>query len=250
VFRSIRRDFACALALSVAALTAQVGVARGDTVTPLGTLQHLIDLGQTGITVGNLHYSNFSYIGSPVPSAMGGTVPNPAPTAAAIVVGAINGADPGLSFVTIWESAEGFNQDSVIRFDLHVLNGAVSRVGLDFNGSDPVPGLLTNASVTESVGTSPDHTIGQTTVFNDGTGHAYNRLNSSLDLTNPLRDLFITKDIAVHTPVGLGGVATISVVDQRYHVIAVPVPASTCGGLGLMGLLLCRSVVRARRSIS
>lgn len=211
--------------------------AAADTVISLGSLQDLINLGSTGITVGNVKYSDFTYMGSPPPGQTGLAGINPAPTASHIGVGAFQGGDPGLTFTTIWESAEGFNQDSVIRYDVHVINGGIDRVGLAFDGETPAPGLLTNASVTETVAMLDGNAIGQTSTFNDGTGRSFDRLQSSLNLPKPMRDLFITKDVAVHTPVGLGGVATVSFVDNRYHIVAVPLPSSAWGGLGLCGLM-------------
>lgn len=225
----------------VAALVLASAVAptalRADTLT----LQQLIDRGSAGIIVGDKQFYDFSYLGSPTPST---GIPNPAPTADQIVVAPITGPMFGLSFSAAWDSAAGLNQDSLIRYYVHVLDGtpqqAIDGVGLKFNGADPLTGPATNATVTETVETIGGSVLGQFSVFNDGAGAPYDSLNNSITLPSPMRDLFVIKDIMVHSST-TGGVSTISFVDNTFHQIATPLPQAAWAGLLLIGgLAVCK----------
>ena len=226
----------CVLA-GAAGLAAQT--ASAAPIPNISTLQDLINAGHTGIIIGDKQFYDFSYIGSPTSG------PNPAPTASQISVAGAPGSNIGLSFSYAWESAEGFNQDSVIRYSVHVLDSAsqlfIDGVGLNFNGTAPVPGSLTNATVTETVSSLSGNVLGQLSTIDDGPGGNHDNDNAFLALNPATRDVTVTKDIQVHsTGVGNGGgVSTISVVDNTFH--QVPEPASLgLLSLGAMGLLARR----------
>jgi hypothetical protein len=235
------RGFLVALVL---AFTIAPSALRADTLT----LQQLIDRGPEGIIVGDKLFYDFSYLGSPTPSA---GVPNPAPTADQIAVAPITGPMFGLSFSAGWEAAPGLNQDSLIRYYVHVLDGtpqqSIDGVGLRFNGADPLAGPLTNATVTETVETVGGSVLGQFSVFNDGTGASYDSLNNSITLPTPMRDLFVMKDIMVHSST-IGGVSTISFVDNTFHQIATPLPQAAWAGLLLIGGLAAWTAVQRPHS--
>jgi len=218
-----------------------VQTASAATIPNISTLQDLINAGHTGIIIGDKQFYDFSYIGSPTSGA------NPAPTASQISVAQAPGSNIGLSFSYAWQSADGFDQDSVIRYSVHTLDSAaqmfIDGVGLNFNGTAPVPGALTNATVTETVSTLSGNVLGQLTTFDDGAGGQKDTDNSFLTVNPATRDITVTKDIQVHsTGTGNGGgVSTISVVDNTFH--QIPEPASIgLLSLGALGLLARRRV--------
>src|SRR5579859_5104749 len=116
--------------------------ARADFNSATTTLQTLIDAGSTGITIGDKTFYNFSYQGSPA-------------TAADIGVTRSDTNDIGLQFSYNWQSSNGLNEDSVIRYCVHVNDttpqNLINGVGLAFNGTANPAGLLTSASVTETI---------------------------------------------------------------------------------------------------
>jgi hypothetical protein len=156
------------------------------------------------------------------------------------------GGNLGLSFSYAWLSAEGFNQDSVIQYCVQVVPGAaatnlIDGVLLNFNGTAPVPGSLTAATVTETVQDLNGNTLGQLSTFDDGPGGSPNTDQTKLMLAPPLSGICVTKDIQVHSSGTGGGVSTISIVDNTFH--QVPEPASL--GLVALGLPL---LARRRRA--
>ena len=239
-----------ALALCVVAGAAGImasGASAGTTPVPLpsnASLQTLINLPKgTGVQVGNLVYSDFSY------SSNQGSATNPAPTASQISVSAAPGNDSGLSFSSGWESINGGFQDSVIHYAIQALSGTIGGVGLRFNGAVVVPGTGANATVNETVsklltnadGTAagPGTQVGALQVINTGPSVANN--SSSITLTPSQTGIFVDKDIQLNTPGG-SGVVTISFVDNTFP--NVPEPAS----LGILGVVSMGLLTRRRRA--
>jgi hypothetical protein len=209
---------ACALAAFA------VPNARADFDAATTTLQDLINAGSTGLTIGDKTFYNFSYQGSPA-------------TAAQIGVTRSDTSNIGLRFSFNWSSANGVNEDSVIRYCVHVNDTTpqnfINGVGLDFNGTANPAGVLTSASVTETITDLAGNELpgGLISVIDSGPGASGNRDSASYTVNPAVRDLCVTKDISVHSaPANLqGGTATISFVDNTFS--QVPEPAS----LGLVG---------------
>jgi len=226
----IRGRFAQTI-LAVAALGAVAAPAAradfsGATTT---TLQDLINAGSQGITIGDKTFYNFSYQGSPAaPSDIAITRPD--------------SSDIGLQFNYSWHSADGINEDAVIRYCVHVNDttpqNLINGVGLKFNGTANPAGVLTNASVTENVTDLNGNELAGSpiSVIDFGPGNANNRDSASLTVDPAVRDLCVTKDISVHSaPANLqGGVSSITFVDNTFS--QVPEPASL--GLVAAGALL------------
>ena len=219
--------------LAVGALAAFAAPqARADFSVATTTLQDLINAGSNGITIGDKTFYNFSYQGAPA-------------TAAQIGVTQSDSSNIGLRFSFNWNSANGVNEDSVIRYCVHVNTTTpqnfINGVGLDFNGTANPAGVLTSASVTESITDLAGNELpgGLISVIDSGPGNSSNRDTASYTVNPPVRDLCVTKDISVHSaPTNLqGGVATISFVDNTFS--QIPEPASL-GILGAGALLMIK----------
>ena len=229
--------------LGVSILAALLGIGASTvSATPIpgvNSLQDLINRSpsgapvSSGIVIGDKTFYGFSYQSSQT-SAI-----NPAPTASQISVAQPPGPDIGLQFSYAWFSENGFNEDSVIQYCVHVNDPtkAIDAVTLTFNGTAPVPGALTNSTVTEQVTDLQGHPLANISVFDNGQGMT--QIDQSTgQLTPPRGDICVSKDIQLHSAAiqAGGGVATISVVDNTYH--QVPEPASlallSLGGLALL----------------
>lgn len=222
--RELRSGKRLAQAVLVAGALAMFAApqARADFSAATTTLQDLINAGSTGLTIGDKTFYNFSYQGSPA-------------TAAQIGVTQSDTSNIGLRFSFNWSSRDGINEDSVIRYCVHVNDprSLINGVGLSFNGTANPAGVLTNASVTETITDLAGNELpgGSISVIDSGAGNSGNRDSASYTVDPALRDLCVTKDISVHSaPANLqGGAATISFVDNTFS--QVPEPAS----LGLVG---------------
>lgn len=220
----IRGRFAQTILAIAAVGSVAAPVARADFNAATSTLQDLINAGSTGITIGDKTFYNFSYQGSPA-------------TASDITVTQPASSDIGLQFNFSWRSADGVNEDSVIRYCVHVNDttpqNLINGVGLTFNGTANPAGVLTNASVTENVTDLNGNQLAGSpiSVIDFGPGNANNQDSASLVVDPAVRDLCVTKDISVHSaPANLqGGIATIGFVDNTFS--QVPEPAS----LGVIG---------------
>jgi hypothetical protein len=214
-------------------------LANAAVVTGLGTVQDLINAGATGITVGDKQFNNFSYQGTGVAADQINVVPAP-------------GSDVGVEFQFNWSSSNGNNEDSVIRFDVHVLDPAkmITGIGLHFNGNaSNNNGLLTNASVTEAVDDLGGNPIGSLSVFNAGPNFSSVNHNDAFLAIAPTRDLMVTKDILLHSaasitadvaPAATDPTATISLVDNTFRQTggptSVPLPSAAWAALSMVGL--------------
>lgn len=225
--------------LSVAAGAVAVPAVMAAPIPAINTLQDLINAGSTGVTVGGINFHDFSYQGAPPAGAMPPSA-NPAPTASQILVTSSDTGNPGLRFTFAWNSRDGLNQDSVIRYSASSVGGTFSGVGLDFN-STVTPGVLTSSSVTETVGDSAGSPLGQISVIDRGAGATGNRTSDLFTIAPPLSNLTLIKDISVHSaPVtDGGGTASITFVDNTF----IPEPST----LGLIGLAAV-GMVRRRKA--
>lgn len=206
----------------------------------LGTVQDLIDAGATGITIGDKQFYNFSYQGTGVAADQINVIQAP-------------GSDIGLEFQFNWSSTGGANEDSVIRYNVHVTDPGrtITAVGLHFDGNATNnTSLLTNANVTESVTDLDGNSLGNLSVINFGSNFAaLNRNDASLPIAS-LRDLAVTKDIMVHSAAPtpqLAAVAdattdptaTITLVDNTFRqsgTSSVPLPPAAWMVVSTLGL--------------
>jgi hypothetical protein len=214
-------------------------LANAGVVTGLGTVQDLINAGSTGITVGDKQFYNFSYQG-------GGITPDQ------ITVVPAPGSDIGIEFQANWSSANGNNEDSDIRFSVHVLDPAkmITGIGLHFDGNATNNnGLLTNASVTEAVTDLNGNAIGNLSVFNAGPNFSSINHNDAFLAIAPTRDLMVTKDILLHSfadvtaddaPAATVPTSTVSLVDNTFRQTggptAAPLPPAAWTALTMVAL--------------
>jgi hypothetical protein len=214
-------------------------LANAGVATTLGTVQDLINAGADGITVGDKQFYNFSYQGTGVTADQINVVPAP-------------GSDVGVEFQFHWSSSNGNNEDSVIRFDVHVLDPVkmVSGIGLHFDGNATNNNsLLTSASVTESVADLGGNAIGSLSVFNAGPNFSSVNHNDAFLAITPTRDLMVTKDILLHSfadvtaddaPAATVPTSTISLVDNTFRQTggptAAPLPPAAWTALTMLGL--------------
>lgn len=196
---------------------------------PLGSLQDLINAGQTGVIVGDKRFYNFS-LQPPL---------NGAPSASQISVAGLMSPNIGLQFSASWFAVAGSTMDTVINYCVQVLDPTqqIGAVGLSFNGTTPVTAPGTFATVTEQVMHLDGSVIGNFSVFSDANTPFMDHLQNTLPLSPPLSALCVSKDIQVVS--GPGGVATISVVDNTFPQVpsGIPLPASAWTGLVLLGVV-------------
>jgi len=224
---------------------ASAGVATADSVTPIGSLQDLINLGQTGVTIGNTVFYNFSYTPSPAP--------NPAPAASAIAVGAISDGNVGLAFSSSWLSAGGQNQLSSISYSVHQADSSpqllLDASRLSFDGAILAAGQDTSSTVTETLKTlGGQSTIGTFDVSNNQVNPPPSSLQSSLGFGGT-RDLIVTDDISLKSGAVNGGVSSTSFVDVTFTV-AAPLPPALWAGPALLALLGLARLARAAQTLS
>lgn len=219
--------------------------AAADTIADVGSLEHLMGLGVTGVNVGNVQFHGFDYIGT--------TAPLPAPTAAEIEAGGITAPQLGLSFSASWESGMAYNQDSLISYSLHVSDTTpqqgIGSASLWFNGTSLLGcDGLSSASVTETI-MLPDGTVlGQLSVFADNNCPFPDVRQTSLTLPGCYRDLYVTEDISLHS--SQTGLSTLSVVDGTFGECTVPLPRTAWAGLGLLATSALAMACRRRRGSS
>lgn len=238
----VRQGICWALAVFAALTVASASPsARAETITDIGSLEPIIEMDPTAITVGNLQFYGFTYTGS--------QPPNPAPTALHVDTGAIISQPMGLSFSAAWQSAMSYSQDSVISYYVHVTDGTTPQQGimtanLWFNGASLLNlDAMTSASVTETVMSLDGTTLGQLSVFADGNQPFADRPNASLTLGDCYRDLYITEDISLHS--SATGLTTISAVDTTFGQCTIaPLPSTAWAGLALLSALAAPRLLR------
>ena len=203
---------------------------------PLGSLQDLINAGQTGVIIGDKRFYNFS-LQPPL---------NGAPSASQISVAGLMSPNIGLQFSASWFAIAGSTMDSVIQYCVQVLDSTqqIGAVGLSFNGTSPVPAVGTFATVNEQVMHLDGSVIGNVSVFSDANTPFPDHLQGTLTLSPPLSAVCVSKDIQVVS--SANGVATISVVDNTFPQVptGIPLPASAWTGLLLLGLMVGGKLAR------
>lgn len=232
--------FCKSLLIALSAMLLSAAPAAAAPIDGVSDLQDLIDLGSTGVIIGDKQFYDFSYAKSPANSAN-------SPDAVEISVQTAPGADIGLEFSFGWFAIDGINMDSLIRYKVSVVPpslDAISAVNLFFNGASPIPGVATFATVTETVRDLGGNVQGVITTFNDGAGGFADNNSASLPIAPPLTGLQVDKDIqVVAAPSELGGgVATISFVDNTFTQVTIPEP----GVLALMNLSSIGLLLRRR----
>jgi len=223
---------------AAAFLSLGASFAAATTVLLPATLDRLIASGDTGVTIGDKQFYDFSVLGQNTDPSLLQVVQAP-------------GSLIGIEFRYNWTSTNGNNIDSLIRYKVHVTNPAatITGVGSHFDGAAVNNGadLLVNATITETISDLKMNVLGEMTLFNggpqfDGLHPPINNNDSFFTLASGARDLMIEKDITVHSAVGLPGVATISLVDQTFQQNlpppppAVPLPPAVWTALSTLGL--------------
>lgn len=229
------------------ALTAVLALGLGSTFASAGTsLDSLLD--GASLTVGGKVFSNFNYQGTGV-------------AASQIQVVTAPGTADGIEFQFKWSSTNGVNEDSVIRYQVHVSDqNLINAVGLHFDGGVTGTNPLTTASVTETINDSDGLQLGKISVIEAG-GFPALPTSASFTLSSAARDLFLTKDIAVHSAIESSDVASISLVDNVFAPpgntpgggpgpgTSVPLPPALWAALSVLGLGALSPLRRRIRSL-
>jgi hypothetical protein len=231
-------------AIASAAVIALGGSIATAAIAPVpANLQGLIDSGDKGITIGDKTFYDFT---------LGGSI-----AASQIQLIQAPGSDIGVEFRYNWTANNGNNEDSVINYKVHVNdpNQSIVAVGLHFDGTANLANAspFTAATVTETINDMNGNNLGQISVINNGPLFPATNRDSAVFNVTPTHDLSLQKDILVHSGVGDGGTATISLVDNTFQqspgtqpMTAVPLPPAAWMALSTLGL---GALVSGRRRI-
>jgi len=163
-------------------------------------------------TIGNLTFSDFTYSSA----AFGGATAVPAD---GITVTPLSGPEAGFQFEAPWSVSQAQGEDSAIGY---TVTGSISDLVLSMAGFGVTNGG--NVSIGETSDTPPLSLL----VFDNLSGTQTTDTITGLSLTS----LTLVKDIAL---VGNNGVATLSIVDNKFS--TTPEPASILlFGAGLVGM--------------
>ncbi len=185
------------------------------------TLQDFINSGSTGVTIAGVKFFDFSYAGS----GFGGAAAIPA---TGITVNTITDPMfPGISFSAAWSVGPGQGLDSLIGFQVQVLDGArIKDISATMLGYGFVDGGTVSVAMNTFLGSD---SLGNLFLFDNQAGLRFHE-TAIFDPTTGIID--VDKDIAVN---GNLGVAAVSYVDNRFS--RVPEPTTMLlFGFGLIGL--------------
>ena len=215
-------------------------------VAPLpGTFDQLIAAGNTGVTVGDKTFYDFSLSGSV--------------SASQINVIQAPGSNVGLEFQSTWTSTAGAVVDSIIRYKVHVNDTSpqklITGVGLHFDGTTTAGNTDAgvNATVTETISDLNGNILGQISTFNAGANFAsVNKNDANFVVTPATRDLMLEKDILAHSTIVAGtlgelapalataNASMITLVDNTFQqtgsTTSVPLPPAALTGFATIAL--------------
>jgi hypothetical protein len=222
-------------ALAMVAVALGLGMAASQTQASVMTLQDLLD-GEE-LVCGDKLFTNFSYL----PAALAG---DPIiPEASQIIVRCEqNGTDVTVSFQGFWESVYPEISDTVLGFDVYVLDPSYVITGATLFA----PGMSATGNgsvrIDETIKTIDDQFLGDLTV---GT-----RIGQTVDTTSitPSSAIRVTKDIAVFAGrLPSNSSAGLSFFSQTFTQTLIPEPSSVVLmglGVGFAGVM----AVRRRRN--
>jgi hypothetical protein len=207
--------------------TAVPASASVETLTSLPdpTLQTLITMGSTPVSVGQLEFSDFSLVNT---IGAGGV------TAEQIQVLPSN-SGVGLQFVSSWFAADGSYTDEVVSFDVRAMDSSkpICQISLLANGTAPAPATGTFTTTT-LVSELPDGVTAAPLIstYDDGFIVPVDTTKPDVDYVQtglvPQPELLISDTIfESSTPAGgsgSGGVATESIVQNAFSLVQVPEP--------------------------
>ncbi|HXJ96144.1 MAG TPA: PEP-CTERM sorting domain-containing protein [Terriglobia bacterium] len=168
-------------------------------------------------TIGTLTFSNFSYSSA----AFGGATAIPVD---GLTVTPLTGGEAGFQFEAPWSVSSAQGEDSAIQYTVTATSGTITDLVLSMAGFGVTNGG--NVAVGETSATPPLSLL----VFDNLTGTQATDAITGLSLAS----LSVVKDIAL---AGNNGVATLSIVDNKFSTSSVPEPASILlFGAGLVGM--------------
>jgi hypothetical protein len=207
------------------------------------SLQDLINLGSTGVTIAGDRFYNFGFVDT-------STAP-PIP-AANIEVNLITKGQPGIEFLAPWNAANDDVVSEVISYQIMATaaKSMIAGVNLFSDGAAPSPAPGTFAStaltVSNAAGSGTPVVAGNVlTTYADGGQTAANLAQSAMDFS-PLNSLSITQSISDVS--SNGGVATSSIVQDTF--VPVPEPFEHNWLLPFAVILIITIVCRHRTPIN
>jgi hypothetical protein len=187
------------------------------------TLATLINLGSTGVWVGDDEYYGFSFLNA---------IPGSSISAADIQVEPYTTQASGLQFISSWFAADGSYVDTVIAYDVVASAQPIGEINLLSNGTAPAPapGTFTTTTLVSELanGQTADPVL---STYDDGVTYPVDTTKPDVDFAQaslyPQEDelhiidtIFASSTAATNT--SGGGVATASVIQNAF--VDVPEP--------------------------